>query len=121
MSELKPCPFCGKEMQKYDNCGDENIIWCSNCGATGPNDLTPALAEKMWNMRRPEDALCFRIAELKSAIERKKEYIIKLEAEIPQTNLDLANASLKVAELQEANRWIPVSERLPEDKGEYLC
>ena len=57
MSELKACPFCGKEMQKYDNCGDENTVWCANCGAVGPNELTPTRAIEFWNMRRPEDAL----------------------------------------------------------------
>ena len=32
--------------------------------------------------------------------------------------LDLA---IKALEEQEADRWIPVSERLPEREGEYLC
>jgi hypothetical protein len=47
---------------------DEYIVWCSNCGAFGPNDLSPALAIKMWNLRRPEDAQAAEIARLRGII-----------------------------------------------------
>lgn len=68
MSELKACPFCGKEMQKYDNCGDENTVWCANCGAIGPNELTPTRAIEFWNLRRIEDALRAESERLKSTL-----------------------------------------------------
>ena len=83
MSELKPCPFCGKEILMdgtvYNiNTHGEPRVYCANCGATGPNDVSYGRADEMWNLRRPEDALRARIAELEAAA-----------------------------------RWIPVEERLP--------
>jgi len=70
MSELRECPFCGKEMQRHDDCGDENTVWCGNCGAIGPNDLTPALADRMWNLRRPEDSLRAKIQSMLHEVQK---------------------------------------------------
>lgn len=55
-----------------------------------------------------------RVAELEAENARKVEYLKKLEEKIPGLNVDLAKANLKLAELEAASRWIPVSERLPE-------
>lgn len=70
MTELKPCPFCGKDMQKHDSLGhDEHAVYCNNCGAIGPNEITQKNADEMWNLRRPEDALRARIAKLEASNE----------------------------------------------------
>ena len=34
---------------------------------------------------------------------------------------ELARLTAELAELREKTRWIPVSERLPEDSGQYIC
>ena len=56
MTELKPCPYCGKDMQDFvcyvvdDHC--EHVVACKNCGAEGPNAMTREDAADMWNLRR---------------------------------------------------------------------
>ena len=72
--ELKACPFCAKEMQKIEHGDSEWIVWCANCGAIGPNDLTRDRAEKMWNMRRPEAALRADNARMKAALEKIRDW-----------------------------------------------
>ena len=82
MSELKPCPFCGKDMQKRDILDPgEYTVYCNNCGAFGPNDITQKRADEMWNLRRPEDALRARIAELEAATRW-----IPVEERLPEKN-----------------------------------
>jgi len=54
MSELKPCPFCGKErekplLRKNDNSLD--CVWCVLCGARGPEAETERKATAAWNKR----------------------------------------------------------------------
>lgn len=92
MSKLKPCPFCGAEVQD-DERGEKYprkspmggwIIHCECCGASLSQFRKSGKGEISWNTRPIEDALNKRIAEL--------------EAE---------------------RRWIPVGERLPED-GEVV-
>ena len=88
MSELKPCPFCGSEVQD-DERGEKYpkkspmggwIIHCECCGASLSQFRKSGKDEISWNTRPIEDELRLRIAEL--------------EAE---------------------RRWIPVSERLPDN------
>lgn len=69
MDELKKCPFCGKDMQSHALASGEHIIWCKNCGAQGPNELNLKDAERMWNLRRPEEAQAAEIARLREALE----------------------------------------------------
>lgn len=59
MSELKPCPFCGKKPNP--NWTDESYIECTNrkCSVYGYGMSTGD-----WNTRPIEDALNKRIAEL---------------------------------------------------------
>lgn len=52
-------------------------------------------------------------------IERQRKYITKLEKQIPDLNLQLAQVNLRITELKQERRWIPVSERLPEDSRIY--
>jgi len=74
MSELKPCPFCGSEVQ-----GDERgekypkkspmggwIIHCECCGASLSQFRKSGKDEISWNTRPIEDALNKRIAELEA-------------------------------------------------------
>ena len=51
-----PCPFCGKSTavpggEKVEN-HYEYFLWCNNCGARGPNEISPEKALEMWNLRR---------------------------------------------------------------------
>lgn len=76
MSELKPCPFCGKEPDELTLNGEPRAI-CWNC--IHDHDT--------WNTRPIEDAL-----------------------------------QARIAELEQQQRWIPASERLPEpDKRVAVC
>ena len=76
MSELKPCPFCGK-IPKPD-WTDESYIECTN----RKRDIYRfGMSTGSWNTRPIEDAL-----------------------------------NARIAELEASQRWIPVSERLPESE-----
>ena len=75
MSDLKPCPFCGKEPnQKGTELGDRPCFYyeCDNpkCGASemGWHD-TEQEAIDAWNNRPVEDALQARIDELEKQVE----------------------------------------------------
>ena len=81
MSDLKPCPFCGKEPnQATAELGDRPCFYyeCENpkCHAAemGWHD-TEQEARDAWNNRPIEDALQARIAEL----ERKKEQLLEID------------------------------------------
>ena len=54
--ELKACPFCAYWELTVEAIGrdgpTEFRVGCLNCGATGPNDVTPQRAMQMWNLRR---------------------------------------------------------------------
>ena len=78
MSELKPCPFCGAEVQD-DERGEKYprkspmggwIIHCECCGASLSQFRKSGKGEISWNTRPIEDALRLRIAELEAEIER---------------------------------------------------
>ena len=52
MSELKPCPFCGKEELRARSSGVMNYYMeCEYCGASGPVDDTDLASENEWNTR----------------------------------------------------------------------
>ena len=87
--EIRPCPFCGSEVQDDPHTGENYprkspmggwIIHCECCGASLSQFRKSGKGEISWNTRPIED--------------------------------DLRN---RIAELEEAQRWIPVSDRLPED------
>ena len=130
--ELRPCPFCG-EMPVTEN----NLVACANKSCptydnywTDPQILTI----EQWNTRPVEDALNKRIADLDAENAELKERVAMLDVTavykslgemgyIEQvTNLKAENAALqsRIAELEAAQRWIPVSERLPEEGHKVL-
>jgi Lar family restriction alleviation protein len=47
MSELKPCPFCGKSEVDYQ--GRRDAFYCHTCGACGPDDAEGNV--ESWNRR----------------------------------------------------------------------
>ena len=90
--ELRPCPFCKSNnttLDYYEISGPQElgtIVVCNDCGASAKSIVD-------WNTRPIEDALQARIAEL--------------EAEIDQLTVHDATE-------RQDDKWIPVSERLPE-------
>lgn len=58
MSELKPCPFCGRTQGGLFVETDEiewHYVWCApsdgGCGATGPCGVDDEHAIELWNRR----------------------------------------------------------------------
>ena len=49
--ELKPCPFCGAEVDFMNH--DSNVFWvqCRNCGSHGMQSRTKRAAIEAWNRR----------------------------------------------------------------------
>lgn len=69
--QLKPCPFCGKELADFPGCmvfeqvehrvpgtliGDEFAVRCVRCGAYGSSAKTLEWAVALWN-QRPDEPL----------------------------------------------------------------
>ena len=92
MNTLKPCPFCGGKNVLSTELQDglPFIAYCQ-CGAENE-------AEN-WNTRPIEDELHTRIAELEAESERFT-----------------AHSDIE----RQDDKWIPVSERLPETDGQYI-
>ncbi len=61
MSELKPCPFCGRSDVIFNQ--DTDIVHCRWCGGVYDSLF---LCDASWNTRPIEDALNARIAELEA-------------------------------------------------------
>ena len=97
-NELRPCPFCpdGGDVQLVTFTGSaddiDDVVHCHACGTI--------LKHKIWQTRPIEDALNKRIAELVSSNMVMAKGVLDLKA--------------RIAELEEKQRWIPVSEGLPE-------
>ena len=69
MSELKPCPFCGKENTVAGSTERMILGWWCACEDCFEN-RKGGVHEDRWNTRPIEDALNKRIAELEAEIER---------------------------------------------------
>lgn len=95
MSELKPCPFCGK-IPKPD-WTDESYIECTNrkCDIYSFGMSTGA-----WNTRPIEDALTARIAELEAENDRLQFWLVSAEGEIDQLT---AHSDIE----RQDDKWIP--------------
>ena len=99
--ELKSCPFCGGT----NICTEKgiNLNYCDSCSAEANIEH--------WNTRPIEDALNKRIVEVTNLyLQTKDAFDVATEILLKQDT--------RIAELEAAQRWIPVSERLPE-VGEY--
>ena len=70
MSELKPCPFCGRSDVIFNQ--DTDIVHCRWCGGVYDSLF---LCDASWNTRRIEDALNACIAELERRAARAKELL----------------------------------------------
>jgi hypothetical protein len=89
MNTLKPCPFCpdGGDLQLVTfTDGVDDVVHCHTCDRI--------LKHKIWQTRPIEDDLRKRIAELEAEIDQ-------LTARLRQERQD--------------DKWIPVSERLPDN------
>ncbi len=102
--ELKPCPFCGREQhlcpQEIPYTGQ--LHECGSCNVISYD----------WNIRPIEDALRARIAELEAEIERLTVHS-DIERQDDKSPNDTQTQTIVYG------KWIPVSERLPED-GEVV-
>jgi hypothetical protein len=97
--ELRPCPFCGEQVfPPLASSLDDGYTRCGLCGAK--------MQHRRWQTRPIEDALQARIAELTECIGSQMADVYTLKA--------------RIAKLEAAQRWIPVSERLPEDMRNVL-
>ena len=95
--EIKPCPYCGStDIKLHDEI--THAVWCQECFAEMPSiDIESAV--ELWNTRPIEDELRARIAEL--------------EAESDQL-------TARLCQERQDDKWIPVSERLPECEKDVL-
>ena len=106
MSEiLRPCPFCGGT--KICTEKGINLNYCDNCSAESNVEH--------WNNRPIEDALNARIAELELRLDVYNGNMYDVVVD------ENAKANKRIAELEAERRWIPVGERLPEEKQNVLA
>jgi len=135
MSELKLCSYCKSVPQANTwtlHGITETRYFCPNPDC--PHSVRTVRLEQ-WNTRPIEDDLRKRIAELEAENAELKERVAMLDVTavykslgemgyIEQVaNLKAENAAFqsRIAELEAAQRWIPVSERLPEVNGYYMA
>ena len=109
-AELYECQECGEDFAKY--------IVSRNC-----NVSDVSMTQDVTTPELPEDALHARIAELEEENDRLQDGWFRDETICPDGSLrpkvsDLLN---RIAELEAERRWIPVGERLPEEKQSVLA
>ena len=127
MEKLKPCPFCGSEViyitTDYGYSNDTVAIFCNTCKTVvkleendeeGVNEKTTEKAVRAWNKRFGSI-----LEQLNIDIEELAERIRQSVGEI--TLLDPKSLEPHIEPLDCKNvDWIPVTERLPKEKGRYL-
>jgi hypothetical protein len=97
--DLKPCPFCNKAVIGGDETDENGFIqYCKNCGAVGPNELTSDLSAKMWNLRRPEDALRSELSAAKAERAHYGDIVTARIGELEAENLRLRAVLTKLPE-----------------------
>ena len=134
MNESIPCPFCGSE-DYYIAVTDNPFSYdtystthCSKCHATGPfvaesyledepkptRDYMEAVAKEKWQTRPIEDDLRKRIAELTECVGSKMADVYTLKARIAELEAESDQLTARLCQERQDDKWIPVSERLPE-------
>ena len=135
MINLKPCPFCGAEVQD-DERGEKYprkspmggwIIHCECCGASLSQFRKSGKGEISWNTRPIEDALTARIAELEHDLSNKEiEYtdlwddMLEMQSRIAELEAESERFTVHSDIERQDDKWIPVSERLPECEKDVL-
>jgi len=113
-NDLRPCPFCpdGGDLQLVTFTGGaDDVVHCHECGTI--------LKHKIWQTRPIEDELQKRIAELEAeakAVKENSQWLARLTESSRKENEHLRQTLSVYAAKQ---RWIPVSERLPDTKIVY--
>jgi hypothetical protein len=115
--ELKPCPFCGKPA--YTECVDDG------CYAMCPNiecEFAGTGSQKAWNTRPIEDALRAELEAVKVELQQANSETTAareaLDKATDRMSAEFARLAEELQQAREAQRWIPVSERLPESETE---
>lgn len=84
MTELKPCPFCGKEdMSDIKSRGcvtGQMIFWveCCMCGAAGPWKPTATEGRRSWDARAQTEADSFLVSENRGLRNRRDALLAEL-------------------------------------------
>ncbi len=116
--KVKTCPFCGKEPATR-----AGFAICINDDCEQSNYWS-GLDIDEWNTRPIEDALNARIAELSQAVglitTLKPTMVMDADHPLEMAKEVAEYVTARIAELEAERRWIPVSERLPEDMTEVL-
>ena len=121
-AELYECKECGEDFAKY-------IV------SRKPANSDVSATQNVTTPEPPEDALHARIAELEAENTELKERIAMLDVtavfkslgemehieKVANLKAELDRAAARIAELEAERRWIPVSERLPEERQNVLA
>lgn len=90
MSELKACPFCGKNVARIIGVTNEYWVLCT-CGVSSGTKNDGKNAIDHWSLRPIEDALSKRVEELERTVD-------DLRGELAQS--DRASDATRIAELE---------------------
>ncbi len=109
MSELKPCPFCGKQVGKVTQ-HTHTFVKCEKCTAKGPHVSGAKLAREAWNTRAESsseaDAMASAalIARQDAELQRLRDAAQKVVTEIDQMPPSMAAGILcnEILELKSA-------------------
>ena len=76
MTDLKPCPFCGKQVKiSQSYLSFRYFIDCEDCCSTKVHDTQKEMTE-FWNTRPAEEALKAEVERLKSKLTLVEEFLI---------------------------------------------
>lgn len=113
--KLKPCPFCGSLNVRAIYAPD---CWvkCMDCGAGGPERNSTVEAAESWNGR-----INMRLIDADALFDRVYDkYGESLDEGPANMFMDWINEAPTIDPESLQPQWIPVTERLPERRGNYL-